>query len=183
MNEVMDKGKSPSPRKGAVKAVTPKTFQRPRGGEARAVSALMPDIGRAAFRRFGFVQSSVVSRWDEIVGARYAAVSAPEAIRFPVGKKSGGTLELTVEGAHATIIQHVIPEIIDRVNRFFGYGAVSNVKVRQGPVSKAKSRQPTAAPVLKPVPMELGESLREIGDPELFAVLESLAKSLAKGGE
>jgi hypothetical protein len=37
--------------------------------------------------------------------------------------------------------------------------------------------------MLKPVPMELGESLREIGDPELFAVLESLAKSLAKGGE
>ena len=65
----------------------------------------MPDIGRAAFRRFGFVQSSVVSRWDEIVGARYAAVSAPEAIRFPVGKKSDGTLELTVEGAHAPMAQ------------------------------------------------------------------------------
>jgi hypothetical protein len=31
--------------------------------------------------------------------------------------------------------------------------------------------------------MELGESLREIGDPELFAVLENLAKSLAKDGE
>ena len=183
MNEVMDKGKSPSPRKGTVKAVAPKTFQRPRGGEARAVSALMPDIGRAAFRRFGFVQSSVVSRWDEIVGARYAAVSAPEAIRFPVGKKSDGTLELTVEGAHATMIQHVLPEIVERVNRFFGYGAVARIKVRQGPVTKPESRQPTAAPVLKPIPMELGESLREIGDPELFAVLESLAKSLAKGGE
>jgi hypothetical protein len=37
-----------------------------------------------------------VSRWDEIVGARYDAVSAPEAIRFPIGKKSDGTLELTV---------------------------------------------------------------------------------------
>jgi hypothetical protein len=37
--------------------------------------------------------------------------------------------------------------------------------------------------MLKPVPMELGESLREIGDPELFAVLESLAKSLAKDGK
>lgn len=183
MNEVMDKGKSPSPRKGTVKAVAPKTFQRPRGGEARAVSALMPDIGRAAFRRFGFVQSSVVSRWGEIVGARYAAVSAPEAIRFPVGKKSDGTLELTVEGAHATMIQHVLPEIVERVNRFFGYGAVARIKVRQGPVTKPQSRQPTAAPVLKPIPMELGESLREIGDPELFAVLESLAKSLAKGGE
>nr|WP_315470733.1 DciA family protein [uncultured Sphingorhabdus sp.] len=183
MDESMDKGKSATPPKGTKKALTPKTFQRPRGGEARAVSALMPDIGRAAFRRFGFVQSSVVSRWDEIVGARYAAVSAPEAIRFPVGKKSDGTLELTVEGAHATMIQHVLPEIMDRVNRFFGYGAVARVKVRQGPVSKPKPRQPSPPPMLKPVPMELGESLREIGDPELFAVLESLAKSLAKGGE
>jgi hypothetical protein len=183
MDEAMDKGKSATPPKGTKKALTPKTFQRPRGGEARAVSALMPDIGRAAFRRFGFVQSSVVSRWDEIVGARYAAVSAPEAIRFPVGKKSDGTLELTVEGAHATMIQHVLPEIMDRVNRFFGYGAVARVKVRQGPVSKPTPRQPSPPPMLKPVPMELGESLREIGDPELFAVLESLAKSLAKGGE
>src|SRR3546814_4768451 len=76
----MDKGKAASG-KGVSKKITPKPYQRPRGGEARAVSDLMPEIGRAAFRRFGFVQSSVVSRWDEIVGARYAAVSAPEAIR------------------------------------------------------------------------------------------------------
>jgi hypothetical protein len=182
MNERMDKGKTPARAKGDKK-VGPKPYQRPRGGEARAVSDLMPEIGRAAFRRFGFVQSSVVSRWDEIVGARYAAVSAPESIRFPVGKKSEGTLELTVEGAHATMIQHVLPEIIERVNRFFGYGAVARVKVRQGVVAKPVTRQPLAPPVLKPVPMELGESLREIGDPELFAVLESLAKSLAKDGE
>jgi hypothetical protein len=51
----MDKGKPPTAPKGAKKPVTPKTFQRPRGGEAKAVSALMPEIGRAAFRRFGFV--------------------------------------------------------------------------------------------------------------------------------
>jgi hypothetical protein len=182
MADTMDKGKSPAPIKGMKKA-TPKPYQRPRGGEARAVSDLMPEIGRAAFRRFGFVQSSVVSRWDEIVGARYAAVSAPESIRFPVGKKSEGTLELTVEGAHATMMQHVLPEIIERVNRFFGYAAVTRIKVRQGNVATPPTRQPPAAPMLKPVPMELGDSLREIADPELFAVLESLAKSLAKGGE
>ena len=179
----MDKGKPAATAKGGKK-VAPKPYQRPRGGEARAVSDLMPEIGRAAFRRFGFVQSSVVSRWDEIVGARYAAVSAPEAIRFPIGKKSDGTLELTVEGAHATIIQHVIPEIIERVNRFFGYGAVARIKVRQGVVAKpAVTRKPATPPMLKPVPMELGDSLREIADPELFAVLESLAKSLAKSPE
>ncbi len=177
----MDEDK-PSPKAKAKKDATPapKPYRRPRGGEARAVSDLMPEIGRAAFRRFGFVQSSVVSRWDEIVGARYAAVSAPESIRFPMGKKADGTLELVVEGAHATMMQHVIPEIIARVNRFFGYCAVAKVKMRQGTVSKpANVRTATAAPMLKPVPMELGESLRNIADPELFAVLESLAQSLA----
>ena len=53
------------------------------------------------FKRFGFVQGAVVSRWAEIVGERYAKVSTPESIRFPRGKKSGGTLTLNVEGAHA----------------------------------------------------------------------------------
>jgi hypothetical protein len=181
MNNPMDEDK-PSPKAKAKKsaAPAPKPYRRPRGGEARAVSDLMPEIGRAAFRRFGFVQSSVVSRWDEIVGARYAAVSAPESIRFPMGKKADGTLELVVEGAHATMMQHVIPEIIARVNRFFGYSAVAKVKMRQGTVSKpANIRTASAAPMLKPVPMELGESLRNIADPELFAVLESLAQSLA----
>ncbi len=179
----MDKGKETAG-KASGKKVVPKPYQRPRGGEARAVSDVLPEIGRAAFRRFGFVQSSVVSRWDEIVGARYAAVSAPEAIRFPVGKKAEGTLELVVEGAHAPMMQHVVPEIIERVNRFFGYSAVARIKVRQGVVAKpAASRKPATPPMLKPIPMELGDSLREIADPELFAVLESLAKSLAKEPE
>jgi hypothetical protein len=181
----MDEGK-PSNREKKAKATKPepKPYRRPRGGDARAVSDLMPEIGRAAFRRFGFVQSSVVSRWDEIVGSRYAQVSAPEMIRFPMGKKSDGTLELMVEGAHATMMQHVVPEIIERVNRFFGYGAVAHVKIRQGKViSAAPVHKSASPPSLKPIPMELGDSLREIGDPELFAVLESLAQSLAKNGD
>jgi hypothetical protein len=37
--------------------------------------------------------------------------------------------------------------------------------------------------MLKPVSFELGDSLKEIGDPELAEVLGSLAKSLAKSGD
>lgn len=170
-----------APRKGAGSA--PKRYERPRGGPARSIADLMPDIGRTAFRRFGFVQSSVVTRWPEIVGRRHAQVCAPEAIRFPPGEKSEGILQLVVAPAHAPIIQHVIPEIIERVNRFFGYKAVSRVKLRQGEVKAPAGSGPgeirAAAPVsLKPIPMELGESLRDIGDPELRTVLESLARSL-----
>jgi hypothetical protein len=159
-------------------------YERPRGGQARAISDLMPEVGRTAFRRFGFVQSSVVSRWPEIVGPRHARVCAPESIRFPPGEKSEGILQLVVVPAHAPIIQHVIPEIIERVNRFFGYKAVARVKLRQGEVKPPPALEPpTAPPSLKPIPIELGESLRDIGDPELRAVLESLARSMGTRNE
>ncbi|MCT2398245.1 DUF721 domain-containing protein [Novosphingobium mangrovi (ex Huang et al. 2023)] len=160
-----------------------KRYERPRGGQARAISELMPEVGRTAFRRFGFVQSSVVSRWPEIVGARHARICTPESIRFPPGEKSDGILQLVVVPAHAPMIQHVIPEIIERVNRFFGYNAVAKVKIRQGEVKAPPASKPQAAPPsLRPVPLELGESLRDVGDPELRAVLESLARSMGANG-
>lgn len=145
------------------------------------MSDLVSAAGGAAFRRFGFVQSSIVSRWREIVGARYAAVSSPESIRFPVGKKSRGVLTLVVQGAHAPMMQHVAPAIVERVNRFFGYPAVERVSFRQGIVQVGKARSRAAPPSLRPIPAELGDSLREVVDPELRACLESLARGLCSG--
>jgi hypothetical protein len=151
--------------------------EAPRRGHVRACGDLVGDIAGTSFKRFGFVQGAVVSRWPEIVGERYAKVSTPESIRFPHGKKAGGTLTLAVEGAHAPLMQHLGPLIIERVNRFFGYEAVSKLVFRQGRVPKA---QPTPnRPVTAAIPQELGEGLREIADPELRACLESLASKLA----
>lgn len=153
--------------------------EAPRSKRARPVSEMLPTVGGAAFRRFGFVQSAVVSRWKEIVGDRYAGVSSPESIRFPAGKRSAGVLTLVVEGAHAPMMQHVVPVIIERVNRFFGYGAVERVQFKQGVVKLAKAKPRIAPPSLRPIPSELGESLREIADPELRACLEALAQGVA----
>ena len=68
------------------------------------------------------------------------------------------------------------------MNRFFGYRAVAKVKLRQGVVQAPRPTGPAplAPPSLKPIPMELGDSLRDIGDPELRTVLESLARSLGE---
>ncbi|NUT00690.1 MAG: DUF721 domain-containing protein [Sphingomonas sp.] len=149
----------------------------PRSGRARAAGELLGEVGGVAFRRFGFVQSAIVSRWSEIVGERYAKVSSPESIRFPAGAKSGGALTLLVEGAHGPLLQHLSPLIIERVNRFFGHNAIDRVIFRQGkPLAKqAKPDRPKSAPV----PKELGEGLRQIADPELRACLESLAAKIS----
>jgi hypothetical protein len=169
--------KSATP-KPATKRIKGKTDpDAPRENRSRAVAELLPAIGGAAFRRFGFVQSSIVSRWPEIVGAKLAGASIPESIRFPVGKKQDGVLTLTVRGAHAPMMQHIAPEIIERVNRFFGYAAIVKVAIRQGEVAAPVPRK--APPSIRPVPVDLGMSLKGIADPELRAVLESLAAGVA----
>jgi len=160
----------------------PKPKQEPqRANRARAVSELLPDVGRAAFRKFGFVQHSIVSRWAEIVGERYARVSTPESIRFPQGKRAEGVLSLVVGGAHAPMMQHIAPEIVERVNRFFGYSAVARLAIRHGDVKKLD--KPVPPPSLKPLSEEMGESLRGIVDPELKAVLEALAAGVAASND
>jgi hypothetical protein len=153
--------------------------ERPRVGGPRQIADLMPQIGAAAFRKFGFVQSSIVTRWAEIVGTHYASISAPESIRFPVGQKAGGTLQLTVMSGHAPMIQHELPDIIERDNRIIGYAAVAKVAMKQGEVRPSTPERRPPPRNLRPVPTELGDSLRDIGDPELRAVLESLAQGLA----
>ena len=152
-----------------------------RSMRARAVSELLPDAGAAAFRKFGFVQHSIVSRWAEIVGERYARVSAPESIRFPKGKRAEGVLSLVVSGAYAPTMQHVGPEIVERVNRFFGYPAVARLAIRHGEVRRPEKAPPP--PNLKPLSAEMGDSLRSIADPELKAVLEALAAGVLANDE
>ena len=64
------------------------------------------------------------------------------------------------------------------------YKAVAKVKLRQGAVKPPADTRPAAAPPsLRPIPVELGDSLRDIGDPELRTVLESLARSLGTSEE
>jgi hypothetical protein len=51
--------------------------------------------------------------------------------------------------------------------------------MKQGQVRRSPAERRPPPRNLKPMPVELGDSLRDIGDPELRAVLESLAQGLA----
>lgn len=172
-----DKPVTTRPRKAAQPAAPPR---RRRGGDARGIADLISSIGETSFRKFGFIQSSLVSRWAEIAGPRYAAMASPESIAFARGKKADGTLHLVVTSATAIFMQHAEPEIIARVNRFFGYAAVARVRYRHGTLTPPKRPEPcpAAPPSLKPINIAPADGLKPIADPELQTVLESLARSL-----
>lgn len=172
-------------RKAAAKAamVEAPTPAR-RGGGARRIAELVPAVGDMAFRKFGFVQAALITRWPEIVGARLARVSQPESLRFVRGTKADGVLRLTVTGASAPMVQHLTGDLMAAVNRFFGYRAVAKVQLVQGALRREPVRTvpmaPDATAAATATPAPTSASVRSIADPELRAVLEGLAASLAR---
>jgi hypothetical protein len=88
--------------------------------------------------RFGQGPGALAARWREIVGEREAAVTEP------VRLTKTGVLELRVRSSSAPMIQHQAPEILARVNLFLGAGAVSKLRIVQGPV-RSTPRGPTPA--------------------------------------
>jgi hypothetical protein len=156
----------------------------PRRNGVRDVGALLPDVGGMAFRRFGFAHGTLLGRWKDVVGPVYARWSVPESLRFPRGQTTGGTLTVRVEGPFALQVQHVAPQLIERVNRILGHNAVARLKLVQGEVPRPPARvAPPPSGNTRPNLAPLTEAaLTGVKDEGLRAALEDLAAQLAASG-
>ncbi|MEZ5898313.1 MAG: DciA family protein [Hyphomicrobiaceae bacterium] len=129
--------------------------RRTKGGSfARAVGSFVPKIAGKAFEKFGFHTAEIMTQWPRIAGEDIARWTAPERIRWPRMPggantaadedvvRPGGTLVLRVEPARALDIEYRAAEIIDRVNRYFGYRAVETLKIIQAPLNRDPAAHP-----------------------------------------
>lgn len=91
------------------------------------------------FQAQGFAAAEVLIRWPEIVGVDVASVCQPERLS---GGRAGGTLIIRAAGAAALELQHRAPQVIDRVNHYFGYPAVQRLKLIQAPLLPARRPAP-----------------------------------------
>lgn len=96
-----------------------------------AASACAKDTLRSAAGRRGIAEARLITHWPEIAGEALAAASRPVRVKPPRGVSLGGVLVLAVDGARASEIEHAIPQVIEKVNAFYGYGAVTEVKLTQ----------------------------------------------------
>ena len=144
----------------------------------------------ASFERYGFAYAELLSRWEAIVGHELAAVSAPERVRWPRrrdgqedrGQPGGGTLVVRAAEGRGLELQYMTPQIIERINGYYGYAAVANVKVLQGKLPrKAVTANRTEPHLDAPSSAKLQSRLETIGDEKLKAALERLGTgALAK---
>jgi hypothetical protein len=128
-------------------------------------------------RRRGFTEAAIATRWPEIVGRPLSDHSRPFRIVFPRRQRRGGTLHLTVSGAFAPEVTHLSPQIIERINGYFGYGAVDRLELHHGrvePKASAAAPSPGAAPPPDPDP-EIAATIAKVEDQDLRAALTRLA--------
>ncbi len=172
--------------KGAEKAAeksaktAPEASARRRRGFASLGDCAAP-LMRPTFEKRGFSEARIAADWPAIVGVRLARLCRPIKIVRQVGflGESGGLLVVGARGGAAMELTYAAPQIVERVNVFYGRRAVERLKVDQtlAPSAPALRRAP---PPESPPPLEKPlAALDHIDDPALRAALERLARNRA----
>jgi hypothetical protein len=96
--------------------------------------------------------------------------SLPERLKF---NADGGTLMITVNGAFALEMQHLQPVIMERINGYFGYNAVTRLSFKQVPFSALRSAR---RPIPEPTPEALADASKDISPETSPALAEALTR-------
>jgi hypothetical protein len=163
----------------APRAATPTDGRSRRGGGLRRLPDLLGRVLDPAARRRGLAEAKLLTEWPTIVGPWLATRCQPVRLSHGAGK-AGCVLALHVAGTAALELQHSEPQLIERINGFFGYPAVSRLRLVQAPRPDARAR---ALPIEESrlsgaEEAEIATAVRGIGDPALQAALAGLGRTL-----
>jgi hypothetical protein len=147
-----------------------KSFRAP-----KKVADLLGGAAGAALRKYGFAEERLITHWPTLMGEDLGGRTLPVRLRFPQGQRQGGTLFIRASGPTALEVQHLSPQIIERINGFFGYPAVAALRLEQGPVERPARAKAGPAPA----PAEVDEPLLEaVADEGLRQALARLQANL-----
>ena len=159
------------------------TFKR-RGAVqiAEAANRLIDPV----LQRKAGINTALIGSWDEIAGADFADCSRPEKITWPrrnsdiasdAGGVEPGVLTIACEGARALFLAHAQGELIQRINGFFGFPAIRQIRIVQKPVTQHIKGRKRLRPLSAGEKAHIEELTSEIESEPLKAAVERLGKA------
>lgn len=133
------------------------------------------------------INTALIGSWDEIAGSDFADFSRPERITWPrrnadrqgdAGGMEPGVLTIACEGARALFLAHAQGELIQRINGFFGFPAIRQIKIVQKPVNTAPHSRRRLRPLSPSEKSHLAELTDDIQSEPLKAALERLGRGV-----
>ena len=144
----------------------------------QSVARVIDRVLAKSLRRNGFAHSEILTRWSTIVGEELAAVSCPEELRFAPHNHGAGVLTVRVAGAAALEFQHRQPAIMERINAFFGFRAVRQLRLKQASMANLSPKTEKQR-MSAPIKVHSTRTTQNIEDVDLRLALDRLASRIA----
>ena len=140
---------------------------------SRPIASALQKVTEKIYRERGFASAGVLNNWAAIVGDELARHTMPERLGHD------GTLHLRVDGPLATELKHQEPQIIERIAGYFGYRAVTRLRLINGPVEKTEPAAPPAPRVLSADSAEsLAKSIQGTRNSDVKGALARLGEAV-----
>lgn len=154
-----------------------------RGGGPKALADSLRKVTSRALGQRSLAERSLILDWPSIAGSDVARLCTPQGLWFQHrDRRLDGTLTLRVASGQATRLQHLEPQLIERINGHLGYRAVARLRLLHGGTPAAGAPQ---APAAEP---DAGEARapdedaapggETISDPGLRAALARLGRAV-----
>lgn len=164
-----------------TRAKQPKSEAAPRRAGLRALAVTLPKVTKRLVGKRGFAEGGLAADWPGIVGNEIASRCMPGKLSFERhAERRDGTLTLRVEAPFATELQHLAPQLMERINGYFGYRAVARLRLRQVPPVPRAARQAPPPAAHGEDEAALERRLDAVEDPDLRAALGRLGRALRR---
>lgn len=164
------------------------SYRHPTG--ARPLAELVAALMTPACRKRGIANAALMLDPVDVFGERFARSAVVERIVWPKGSRidggeqanTGATLVVQADAATALALQHVAPQIVERVNVLIGWPAVARLRITQTAARSRRRHRPAPAPPAAPreIPEAVAARVSTVDDPDLKAALARLGAGIAR---
>lgn len=156
----------------------------------RPLAELVGSLVAPACRRRGVANAALMIDPADVFGERFARSAAIDRIVWPAqgAEAAGATLVVRADGAAALALQHVAPQIIERVNVIIGWPAIGRLRLTQ---AGGRACRPPSALAARAVPVPpadpaglaaVAARLGDVGHSDLKDALSRLGARVAERG-
>ena len=156
----------------------------------QSIGDTLRKVNRNFSSKFGKIEFIIHSKWPDIVGSYFKIYSEPKNItRLPDYENDLGEtiykshLNVNVAPAAALEFQHFKDTIIEKINSYFGYKAINDLRIQQNYLPKDEDFNKNKSKMM-PVSLEESElisnEIKSLQNNELKDSLMKLGKNIVK---
>ena len=129
---------------------------------------------KGILKKNGYNYSEIISKWNILVGKDISDCAYPKSIKMKKGD-SNGTLVLAIKRGDEINIEYSKREIIDKINSYFGYKLINEIKLQtfNSEIEKTKNKNN-----LEKFSKNLQEKIEQIKSESIKNSLSQLLKAI-----